>query len=168
MAVTTKISYKGCEVGAPTLGGCAIDPFSVLTSGTTYTSTGKCFEILSVEAYGTLSPDTITFDTGPFTDCRECYGSIFDYAAAVDCINGSTYYFEFTGFTGTPLIDEVYFIEISGKDGSSYNCFGMKSYGSFDPLDPVSYTTIEGTPTLSTDCTGCLNSSFLIYDVTPC
>jgi hypothetical protein len=167
MAVTTRLTYKGCEAGALTLGGSAIDPMSAITSGTTYVSNNKCFEILSVEAYGTLSPATITFDTGPFTDCRECYGSIFDYAAAVDCINESTYYFEFSGFTGTPLIDEVYFIEISGKDGSSYNCFEMKSYGNYDPENPVDYTNIIST-TLSTDCTDCLNSSFLIYEVTPC
>ena len=131
-AATTRISYKGCEAGAPTLGGYAIDPMSAITSGTTYVSNNKCFEIVSVTGYGGLNPPTITFDTGPFTDCRECYGSIFDYAAAVDCINEDTYYFEFSGFTGgTPLVGEVYFIEVPGKDGSSYNCFEMKSYGSF-------------------------------------
>ena len=114
MSATTKFLYKGCEPGAPTLGGSAIDPMSAITSGTTYVSNNKCFEIIQVLSYGVLNPPTITFDTGPFTDCRECYGSIFDYAAAVDCINENTYYFEFSGFTGgTPLVGEVYFIELT-------------------------------------------------------
>jgi hypothetical protein len=143
---------------------------SAITSGTTYVSNNKCFEILLVDAYGTLSPATITFDAGPFTDCRECYGSIFDYAAAVDCINRDTYYFEFSGFTGgTPLVGEVYFIEVPGKivGESGYNCFEIKSYGNYDPLNPVGYTQIVS-QTLSTDCSECLNSSFLTYEVTNC
>jgi len=169
MAYTTAITYKGCESGAPIISGYAIDQFSAITSGTTYTSSGKCIEILSVNSYGNTNPDTITFDTGPFTDCRECYGSIFDYVAAIDCINGVTYYFEFSGFTGgTPLVDEVYFIELLEKGSSVYNCYSMVSYGIVDPQRPVDYTTIVDTPTLSTDCTECLNSSFLTYQVTNC
>jgi hypothetical protein len=57
-----------------------------------------------------VTPPTITFSGGPYNDCRECYGANYDYIAATDCINQQTYYFEFTGFTGTPLINEVYFI----------------------------------------------------------
>lgn len=168
MSVTTKISYKGCDSGSPTSGGYAIDPSSAITSGTTYTLSGKCVEILSV-FNGILTPPTITFDAGPYADCRECYGTIYDYVAATDCINKNTYYFEFSGFTGTPLINEVYFMEtLDNKGGSVYNCFEMISYGNFDPLNPVSYRTIQGTPTLSTTCDGCLNSSFLTYEVINC
>ena len=170
--ITTQLRYIACG-GDPLrpLSAYVEDSLSAITSGTTYYSGGDggvCYEIINIIKYGTGTLPTTSFSGGPYNDCRECYGSNYDYVAAVDCINESTYYFEFSGFTGTPLIDEVYFIEISGKDGSSYNCFEMKSYGSFDPLNPVSYTTIEGTPTLSTDCTDCLNSSFLIYEVTPC
>lgn len=169
MAVTTRLTYKPCEAGAPTSNGYAIDSLSAITSGTTYVSNGKCVEILSVTGYGSLNQPTITFDSGPYADCRECYGTIYDYVASPDCINKDTYYFEFTGFTGTPLIGEVYFIEtIDDKGGSVYNCFEMKSYGKFDPLEPVSYTTIQGTPTLSSGCDGCLNSSFLTYEVINC
>ena len=169
MSVTTKVTYKGCDSGSPTSGGYAIDPSSAITSGTTYTISGMCIEILSVTVYGILTPPTITFDAGPYADCRECYGTIYDYVAATDCINGDTYYFEFSGFTGTPLINEVYFMEtLDDKGGSVYNCFEMISYGNFDPLNPVSYTTIQGTPTLSTTCDGCLNSSFLTYEVINC
>lgn len=168
MSVTTKVTYKGCDSGSPTSGGYAIDPSSAITSGTTYTISGECVEILSV-FNGNSSPATITFDTGPYADCRECYGTIYDYVAATDCINGDTYYFEFSGFTGTPLINEVYFMEtLDDKGGSVYNCFEMISYGNFDPLNPVSYTTIQGTPTLSSGCDGCLNSSFLTYEVINC
>jgi hypothetical protein len=169
MAATTKILYKGCESGAPTIAGIVNDPMSAITSGTTYTYHNTCYEIIQVLSYSSGNI-TITFDGGPYNDCRECYGSIFDYAAAVDCINENTYYFEFSGFTGgTPLVGEVYFIELPGKvvGQSAYNCFEIKSYGNYDPLNPVGYTQIIS-QTLSTDCPECLNSSFLTYEVTNC
>lgn len=167
MSATTSFKYRKCgDVSKPT-DGVTDDPFSALTSGTTYFYRGTCYEIISVTRYDSGLDSLITFSGGPYDDCRECYGANYDYVAVTDCINSNTYYFEFSGFTGTPLIDEVYFIESIDKGGIQYNCFEIKSYGNYNPFEPVDYTNIIST-TLSTDCTDCLNSSFLIYEVTNC
>jgi hypothetical protein len=167
--ITTELRYITCG-GDPLrpLSAYVEDPLSAITSGTTYYRGGVCYEIINIIKYGTGVLPTTSFSGGPYNDCRECYGSNYDYVAAVDCINESTYYFEFSGFTGgTPLVGEVYFIETIDRGVIQYNCFEIKSYGNYDPENPVDYTNIIST-TLSTDCTDCLNSSFLIYDVTPC
>jgi hypothetical protein len=169
MAITTRFNYTRCGGDGGNLIGVALDPLSAITSGTTYVLNGNCIEIISVQYQSSFEP-TDTFDSGPYTDCGECYESNYDYVSATDCINENTYYFEFSGFTGgTPLLGEVYFIEVPGKvvGQSGYNCFEMKGYGNYDPENPVNYTNIIS-ETLSTDCPGCLNSSFLIYPVTPC
>ena len=166
--VTTEIKYKKCGATDGLTTGNVSDPLSAFTSGTTYFYRGACFEIISVVRYGINRPPTITFESGPYNDCRECYGANYDYVAVTDCINRDTYYFEFSGFTGTPLINEVYFITTIDRGTISYNCYTMFSYGIFNELEPVNYTTIVDTPTLSTTCNGCLNSSFLTYEVTSC
>ena len=166
--LTSAITYRKCGTKDAPSSAYMSNPLSAVTTGTTYFYTGECFEILTVGKLGG-QPETIVFSGGPYNDCRECYGANYDYVAATDCINENTYYFEFTGFTGTPLINEVYFMEtLDNKGGSVYNCFEMISYGNFDPLNPVSYRTIQGTPTLSSGCKGCLNSSFLTYEVINC
>ena len=170
MASTTKFTYNFCGDANNPTDGVTSDPSSLLISGTTYNSGLKCYEIIAIKNYNSGQSPTIFFNGGPYNDCGECYGSIFDYVAAVDCINESTYYFEFSGFTGgTPLVGEVYFIEVPGKivGESGYNCFEIKSYGNYDPLNPVDYTQIVS-QTLSADCPECLNSSFLTYQVTNC
>lgn len=167
-AVTSEITYRRCgDVRSPT-SGYVDDPLSGFTTGTTYFLSGNCYEIITVSKYGTGNKATITFSGGPYNDCRECYGSNYDYVAVTDCIDSNTYYFEFSGFTGTPLIDEVYFINVENRGNSIYNCYNMESYGNYDPENPVTYTNILDTPTLSTTCNDCLNSSFLIYEVTTC
>jgi hypothetical protein len=166
--ITTQLTYITCGGPSKPLSGYVYDPLSAITSGTTYFSRSTCYEITSVIRYGTERLPTITFSGGPYNDCRECYGANYDYVAATDCISDQTYYFEFTGFTGTPLINEVYFIPTIDRGDLTYNCYTMVSYGNNDPENPVDYTTIVDTPTLSTTCDECLNSSFLIYEVTPC
>jgi len=168
MAKTTDFFYRKCgDIRSPQR-GTTEDPLSAITSGTTYTNRNSCYEITQVLSYngGNI---TITFDGEPYSSCLECYGIIYDYVAATDCINQGTYYFEFSGFTGTPLINEVYFINAEDESGNQfYNCYEMVSYGVFNELNPVRYTSIVDTPTLSTTCGECLNSSFLIYKVTSC
>jgi hypothetical protein len=166
--ISTEITYRKCGATDGLTSGKVSDPLSAFTSGTTYFYRGECFDIISVVQYGINRPPTITFSGGPYNDCRECYGANYDYVAATDCISDQTYYFEFTGFTGTPLINEVYFIPTTERGNVTYNCYTMVSYGNNDPERPVDYTTIVDTPALSTTCDGCLNSSFLIYEVTPC
>lgn len=167
--MNTEFFYRQCGSTSREVEGVTADPLSAITSGTTYTYRGICYEITSVVRYDSGKEITITFSGGPYNDCRECYGANYDYVAAIDCINSNTYYFEFTGFTGTPLIDEVYFIQTEGKYGESiYNCYYIESYGNNDPGNPLGYLQIVGTPTLSTTCDECLNSSFLIYEVTAC
>ena len=166
--ITSQLTYRKCEDISKPLQGYVNDPLSAITSGTTYFYRGSCYEITNVIRYGTSTEPTITFSGGPYNDCRECYGANYDYVAATDCISDQTYYFEFTGFTGTPLINEVYFIPTIDRGDISYNCYNMVSYGTYDPMESVGYTTIVDTPTLSTGCDPCLNSSFLTYEVTPC
>ena len=163
--ITTQLTYRRCGDTGRTTSGYVEDPLSAFTSGTTYFYSGNCYEIINVIKYGTGTSPTITFSGGPYNDC---YGANYDYVAVTDCINENTYYFDLNGFTGgTPLIGEVYFIEVIAKDQLAYNCFQMKSYGNYDPENPVVYTNIVNT-TLSTGCDNCLNSSFLIYEVTNC
>lgn len=165
---TTEITYRRCGTTSKPTSGYVDDPLSAVTSGTTYfVDRGDCYEIITVGRYGSAAP-TITFSGGPYDDCRECYGANYDYVAVTDCIDSNTYYFEFSGFTGTPLIGEVYFIESIDRGETTYNCYSMVSYGNNDPENPLDYLQIVGTPTLSTTCDGCLNSSFLIYEVTNC
>lgn len=166
--ITTQLTYITCGDPSKPTTGYVDDPLSAITSGTTYFARSTCYEITSVIRYGTKTEPTITFSGGPYNDCRECYGANYDYVAVTDCISDQTYYFEFTGFTGTPLIDEVYFITTINRGETNYNCYNMVSYGTYDPENPVDYTTIIDTPTLSTTCDVCLNSSFLTYEVTPC
>jgi hypothetical protein len=165
---TTEITYRRCGDTIDPTAGYVTDPLSAFTSGTTYFYRGNCYEIITVGKYGTVQLPTISFSGGPYNDCRECYGANYDYVAVTDCINSNTYYFEFSGFTGTPLIDEVYFIEGIDRGETTYNCYSMVSYGNNDPENPLDYLQIVDTPTPSTTCDGCLNSSFLIYPVTPC
>jgi hypothetical protein len=165
--ITTQLTYRRCGDTGRTTSGYVEDPLSAFTSGTTYFYRGNCYEIINVIKYGTGTSPTITFSGGPYNDCRECYGANYDYVAVTDCIDSNTYYFEFSGFTGTPLIGEVYFIEVIDKGETIYNCYSMVSYGNNDPEKPLDYLNIINT-TLSTTCDGCLNSSFLIYEVTNC
>lgn len=165
--VTTQLTYINCGK-TKLLVGYVEDPLSAITSGTTYYSSGVCHEVKTITQYGTSTKPTITFSGGPYNDCRECYGANYDYVAATDCINNNTFYLEFSGFTGTPLIGEVYFIPTIDNKGLGFNCYTMVSYGNNDPENPLDYLQIVDTPTLSTTCDGCLNSSFLTYEITTC
>jgi len=167
MAATTEFTYRRCGDTNPPQKGVAVDPLSAITSGTTYSYRGTCIEIVQVLSYnaGTV---TITFDGGPYNNCVDCYASFYDYVAVTDCINSNTYYFELSGFTEIPLTGETYFIHGEYRGEIFYNCFDIVEYGVFDPERPVTYAQTIDTPILSTNCTDCLNSSFLIYEVTSC
>ena len=164
---TSAIQFRECRLNPATQQGYVENPLSAITSGSTYNIGGKCFEIISVGKLGNDAA-TVKLDSGPYADCRECYDFTHDYIAAVDCIKSSTVYFEFSGFTGSPLVDEVYFIETEAKGSSIYSCYTIAGYGVFDPENPVEYTTVLNPPTLSSGCQECLTSSFLIYEITPC